>query len=195
MYGISYKGKLCTLISYNIQVKVFLLFSILLFSSISLAGIFQIGTGGITPHFSSTKKNYCNQWNNTGIIVNKSYYIGFGGESFGITYMKGNDSICSPVEGIFLHYIMNRTENFDVGITFGGYEYDTKNWDKHAEETPADIDAPSTLLFKIEGKEIVPVLALEVGLHLIRRESWSLKLNNLFTPIIFNHSIAFEYRF
>jgi hypothetical protein len=35
-------------------------------------GQLQLGFGSITPHFSETKKNYCNQWNNTGLIVNKN---------------------------------------------------------------------------------------------------------------------------
>lgn len=181
---------------YNRQVKIVVLTFILFICSYAQAMTYlQLGAGGITPHFSSTKKNYCNQWNNTSIIVNKSYYIGIGGENWGITHMQGNDSICSEISGIFIHYIMNRGEFADVGITVGGYEYNIRNWERHEEETPADIDAPSTLLAYVGDKTVVPVLALDVGLHLIRRQTWSLKLNNLFTPIIFNHSLAVEFRF
>lgn len=168
---------------------------LIIMSATAYASSVQLGAGGITPHFSRVKKNYCNQWNNTNVIVNKSYYIRLEGDKFGMTYLKGNDSICSPIDGIFLHYNLNRSDVTDIGITFGGYEYDSKNWDRHTAKTPAGIDAPSTLLAKVEGKDIVPVLALEVGVHLIRRSTWSLKLNNLFTPIIFNHSLAYEYRF
>lgn len=172
------------------------LFLLFLTIELAIAGSLQLGAGGITPHFSTSKKNYCNQWNNTSIIANKSYYLRAEfGKHWGFTYLKGEDSICSPIDGLFIHYMFKRTKLVDVGITVGGYEYDTKNWDKHAEETPADIDAPSTLLADVNGKDVVPILALDVGLHLIRRKSWSLKLNNIFTPIIFNHSLAYEYRF
>ena len=160
-----------------------------------LAYSVQLGTGGLTPHFGDSKKNYCNQWNNTGIIANKSYYARFMGEMFGFTYMQGNDSICSEIEGIFIHYIFEKSDWYDMGITFGGYAFNEKNWYDHAEKTPSDIDAPEPVQIDYFGREVVPVIALEVGIHLIKQDNWSLKLNNLFTPIIFNHSVALEYRF
>lgn len=172
----------------------FLTLLILCNNAIATLGV-QLGTGGLTPHFTSSKKNYCNQWNNTGIIANKSYYLRFLFGTMGITYMQGNDSICSEVEGLFLHYIMSSSEYLDIGVTFGGYSYNEKNWIEHEKKTPSDITAPSPVSAKYYGRAVVPVLALDVGIHLIRKERWSLKLNNLLTPIITNHSIAFEYRF
>ena len=141
------------------------------------------------------KKNYCNQWNNSGIIANKTYYIRTLGDKWGITYMQGNDSICSDIEGLFFHYIFEKGQWIEYGITFGGYAFNKQNWIEHEEKTPSDIDAPEPVEIEYFGRDIVPVLALDVAVHLIRRERWSLKLNNLFTPVIFNHSIAFEYRF
>lgn len=155
----------------------------------------QLGTGGLTPHFGSSKKNYCNQWNNTGVIANKSYYLRLMSEQYAITYMQGNDSICSEIEGLFFHYLFKKTDWYDMGITVGGYAFNEENWFDHAEETPSDIDAPEPVQIDYFGREVVPVLALEVGIHLIKRENWSFKLNNLFTPIIFNHSLALEFRF
>ena len=155
----------------------------------------QFGTGSLTPHFTSQKKNYCNQWNNTGIIANKTYYIRALGDTWGLTYMQGNDSICSEIEGVFIHYIFEKTQWIEYGVTFGGYAFNKNNWIIHEEKTPSDIDAPQPVEIDYFGREVVPVLALDVAIHLIRRQNWSLKLNNLFTPIIFNHSIAFEYRF
>lgn len=161
----------------------------------SLAVSLQLGFGGLTPHFSSSKKNYCNQWNDTGIIVNKSYYLRVVGEVYGLTYLQGNDSICSPIEGMFLHYYFSRSDIWDIGATIGGYSFEMSNWKKHAEKTPSGIEAPGPVHTVINGRYVVPILALELDLHLIRRDRWSLKLNNLLTPIIFNHSIAYEYRF
>jgi len=155
----------------------------------------QLGAGGITPHFTAQKKDYCNQWNNTGIIVNKSYYIRFMAGDVGITFVTGDDSICSKVDGIFLHYILSRSEIVEWGITLGGYEFDMNKWEQHAEDTPTDISAPDPVWTRWGDKTIVPVLALDLGIHLIRHERWSLKLNNIFTPVIWNHSLAWEYRF
>lgn len=178
----------------NILNKFFFLI-IFLYLEISSASSIQLGAGSLTPHFSTSKKNYCNQWNNTGIIVNKTYYVRYNLDSFGVTYLVGNDSICSEIEGLFFHYLFFQNDWNDIGITAGGYAYNQKNWDEHAKKTPSSIDAPSPVRTEYFGRDIVPVLALEVGIHLVRRDNWSIKLNNLLTPIIFNHSLAFELRF
>jgi hypothetical protein len=159
------------------------------------ASSLQLGFGGLTPHFGSSKKNYCNQWNNTGIIVNKSYYLRYMVGGIGFTYMRGNDSICSDIEGIFLHYVFQGDDWIEYGVTFGGYAFDEGNWIDHARKTPSGIDAPEPVQVDYFGRTIVPVLALDVGIHLIKRDNWSLKLNNLFTPVIFNHSLALDFRF
>jgi hypothetical protein len=171
------------------------LFFILSTGAFAQDSYLQLGTGSITPHFGNSKKNYCNQWNDTGIIVNKTYYVRYQSSNLGITYMVGNDSICSPIEGIFFHWVYERYEDWEVGVVFGGYAYEQNNWDKHAEKTPSDIDAPEPIHTKFGGRDVVPVLAIDVGVHLIRGVGWSLKLNNFFTPVIFNHSLALEWQF
>ena len=174
-----------------------MLILLITFVTLNHAHCFSIflGTGGITPHFSGKKKNYCNQWNNTGIIVNKSYYIRLQGETHGTTLMTGNDSICSKVDGIFYHYMFYKNKWNALGITTGAYAFNMDNWQAHADKTPSGIAAPSPVHTKIGDKDVVPVLALEWQLTLIYRESWSLKLMNLITPIITNHSIAVEIPF
>jgi hypothetical protein len=116
-------------------------------------------------------------------------------DPIGITYMQGNDSICSPIEGVFVHYTLKRYQFIDTELVLGGYSYIRENWEEHAEETPGDIAPPELVHTDFGDKSIVPVLALGVSVHLVRRESWSVLLNNLFTPIIWNHSLAFELRF
>lgn len=174
-----------------IRVLFIFLFSVNAFGTVG----FQLGTGGLTPHFSKTKKSYCNQWNNTGIIANKSYYIRFLLGDLAFSYLVGNDSICSEIEGIFLHYTMTQSEYYDLGVNLGGYAYNEENWVKHAQDTPSGIDAPEPVSIDYYGRAVVPVLALDVGIHLIRRQRWSLKLNNIITPFITNHSLAYESRF
>lgn len=179
--------------------KVKLFFSSILFIFISINAFavvgFQLGTGGLTPHFSGSKKNYCNQWNNTGIIVNKTYYLTLLFGDVGFTYLRGNDSICSDIEGMFLNFNLQEEKWWDIGIQVGGYAFNESNWEVHASNTPSGIDAPQPVTARINGRAFVPVLALSWNIHLIRRDVWSLKLNNMLTPVITNHSLAYEYRF
>jgi hypothetical protein len=177
----------------NYITKLLILF--IFVTSTSKAAELQLGFGSLTPHFGSSKKNYCNQWNNTGIIVNKTYYLRFVGEKFGMTYLTGHDSICSDINGLLFHYNLERYEYVDVGLSIGGYSYNEENWREHAKKTPSGIDAPEPVHIKVGDRDVVPVLALDVGIYLIKGEVFSLKLNNLLTPVIFNHSLAFEYRF
>lgn len=173
----------------------------LIFFSLSMADFaiannaFQLGFGSITPHFVSEKKNYCNQWNNTGVIANKTNYIRFMSDKLGVSYMQGEDSICSPIEGLFFHYVFSDDGWWAYGITLGGYAYNPQNWIEHAEETPEAIDAPAPVRIDYFGRDIVPVLAFDVSIRIVKGNGWSVRLNNLFTPIIFNHSVAFEWEF
>ena len=109
--------------------------------------------------------------------------------------MNGNDSICSKIDGIFYHYIFTRERWYELGITTGAYAFEMSKWQEHEEKTPSGIKAPEPVHTKVGDKDVVPVLALEWSIHLIRRQSWSFKLNNLFTPIITNHSLALEIHF
>lgn len=167
---------------------------LLLYSKVYAASV-QIGFGGVTPHFVSEKKNYCNQWNNTGIIVNRTNFVRVEGAKLGFTYMQGEDSICSPIEGIFLHYFFEKTQFWSLGMSIGGYSYIPQNWIDHKEKTPESIEAPQVVTTDLGNRKIVPVLALDFALYLIKGQTFSLKLNNQFTPIIFHHSLAFEIMF
>tara|TARA_Y100000780_G_scaffold155505_1_gene140246 strand:- start:280611 stop:281138 length:528 start_codon:yes stop_codon:yes gene_type:complete len=167
-----------------------------LFALNTIAASIQFGLGGLTPHISRGEKlNYCNQWNNTGIIANKAFYLRLSGGRYGVTYMQGDDSICSDIEGVFVHYLFSADKWLETGLTVGGYSFEMSNWEEYAEKTPSGVSAPTPAHTKLGSKDIVPVLAFEVAVHLIRSNNWSLKLNNLFTPFIFNHSLALERRF
>ena len=174
----------------------FLLVSTIIFphamGTVSSVGL---GTGGLTPHFTQVKKNYCNQWNNSGVIANRSYYARIQLYDHGVSYLIGDDSICSRIEGMLYNYTFRHYEYMDVSMMMGGYTYIARNWKKHEEETPSGIDAPQPVSFNAFGTMVVPVLALGVELHLIKGEYSSLKLMNILTPIITNHSLMFEYRF
>lgn len=170
--------------------------SLILIPSFAHALAIGIGAGGLTPHFVDSKMNYCNQWNDTGIIANKSTYLTIASGRYMFTIMKGNDSICSDIQGMMITWGFKFEERLDMGIIFGGYDYIQENWDEHARNTPDGVDAPSPVTIEIDGNRFVPILGLQVGLHLIRSSSgWSLVLNNILTPVITNHSLMFQVRF
>ena len=161
------------------------------------SGLFvNLGAGGLTPHYSfEGKKSYCNQWNNTGAIFNRTQYITLGVGRFSLTYMKGEDSICSPIEGGFFRYDFIQKKYYEWGVVLGGYGYKEENWLRHKEETDPSIKSPEPVSIRLNGDRFVPVLALSFNVHLIRGKRASLKLNNLFAVFISNHSLAWEYRF
>ncbi len=155
----------------------------------------MLGTGSLTPHITNSKKPYCNQWNDTGIIFNRTYYIRYGRGNHAVTYMQGEDSICSSIKGGFYTYRFYGGNFLDMGLIAGGYNYKEENWKATNDNRPAGYDTVDLVSVDVFGLEFVPILGIELSLHLIRGRSWSLKLNNILTPIITNHSLALEFRF
>jgi hypothetical protein len=170
-------------------------FLLLILSTVWSQTTIQIGAGGLTPHVTESKKNYCNQWNDTGIIFNRTYYARIGSGNHSLTLMAGEDSICSPIEGLFYTYRFYPKQFFEVGFIVGGYSFDQENWDEREANRPAGFKPVELVTVEVLGLEFVPIIGLEVGVHMIRGQGWSLKLNNIFTPIITNHSLALEWRF
>jgi hypothetical protein len=176
-----------------LRLVIIILFALI--SSHANAWMIGIGQGGLTPHYTSLKKNYCNQWNDSGVIYNKSTYITVGKGNWMVSIVNGNDSICSPIKGMFVSWGFFFRDRWDMSVVFGAYEYDQDEWDKHDAENQTGIQSPTPTRIAFNDFTIAPVLALGIRLHLIKGESWSLILNNLITPIITNHSLMVEWRF
>jgi hypothetical protein len=176
--------------------KIFLIIFIAVFSLNGEALVIGLGSGGLTPHFGKSKKNYCNQWNDSGIIYNRSRYIMIAKGNWAFTAFEGEDSICSPIDGFFFSYGFHFRERMDFSVIFGRYLYNQQNWKDHAARTPDDVRAPSPFTASIDGHRFIPVVGLQVGIHLVRSNTgWSLVLNNVLTPVITNHSLMLQMRF
>jgi hypothetical protein len=176
--------------------KITLIMILLLLTQLTHALVIGVGAGGLTPHFGKTKKNYCNQWNDSGVIYNQSRYITVAHGRWAFTAFEGEDSICSPIDGFFFHYGVYFRERLDVSVILGRYLYNHDNWVEHALKTPEDIEAPSPVRASIDGHRFIPVVGIQIGLHLIRsRSGFSLVLNNVLTPVITNHSLMLQMRF
>ncbi len=171
------------------------LFLLLFVSGTYAQNILMIGAGGVTPHITHSKKYYCNQWNDTGIIFNRTYYLRVGRDAHSITFMEGEDSICSSITGLFYGYKFSRRVYFDWGFVVGGYTFKQENWDANSDNTPPGFDKVDLFSTEILGFEFVPLIGVELTIHLIKTSSFSLVVNNILTPIITNHSLAAEFRF
>jgi hypothetical protein len=181
---------------YYKYMKVIVILFFILLPAQALSFAIGIGAGGITPHFVSGKRDYCNQWNDTGIITNKSRYITLASGRWMMTIAEGEDSICSKIQGLMFTWGFKFEERLDVGIVFGGYNYIQKNWTAHELKAPDGVDSPTPFTIRIGKERFVPIGGIQVGLHLIRSaDGWSLILNNILTPIVFNHSLMVQYRF
>ncbi len=175
--------------------RIIFIIHLLLFPLLANAWMIGIGQGGLTPHYTSVKKNYCNQWNDSGVIFNKSTYVTFGKGEWMFSIMNGNDSICSPIKGFFAAWGFYFSERWDMSVVMGGYEYDQDEWDEYEAKNNTGVTTPTPTRIALNDFTFAPVLALGIRFHLIRGESWSLLLNNLITPIISNHSLMLEWRF
>src|SRR5262245_15737807 len=96
--------------------------SMMLTSSVAMATGFQLGVGGITPHYGVGPgfHNYCNQIGQSNVIYNRTYYVRVEGKRDAFTYLIGYDSICSPVEGLFYTLKAYEGKWFGFGFTVGG---------------------------------------------------------------------------
>ncbi|MCO4793371.1 MAG: hypothetical protein KC493_06660 [Bacteriovoracaceae bacterium] len=154
------------------------------------AGMIGFGFGSITTHYTTVDKNvhYCRNIKDTGVILNQNHFIRFGFGNDAIAFLKGKDSICSPIFGAVYSRYITGSKNWDLNFLFGGYEFRKRNWDRYAETVPNGRIPPEPVYMRFGGTTIVPVVAIALTFRI-----WgNLWLNNAIAPIITNHS--FEYR-
>ena len=158
---------------------------------------FQLGAGGITPHYDTKPgyHNYCNQYGHSGVIHNRTYYLRVEGQRDAFTAMVGQDSICSPIEGFFYSYKVYEGRWFGFAIIAGGYHFQMKNWELHTQNTPSTVVPPSPIYSKERGFYFVPIIAPEFSFGLLHLGSWSLNLNSIVTPYISNFTLSLKKRF
>lgn len=174
------------------------LLSMMLNPTLVSATGFQLGFGGLTPHYDvgPGDHNYCNQIGESDIIYNRTYYLRIEGKRDAFTFMAGYDSICSPIEGLFYTLKLYEGKWFGLGLIGGAYEFNMNNWIYEEHHAPAGVLAVYPVYSKV-GKNFyfVPVLGAEVNLGLAHAGSWSLWMNSIITPIISNISISLKKTF
>lgn len=181
-----------------LQVVIFFNLSMLTLVSVTNATGFQVGAGGLTPHYNVGPglHNYCNQIGHSNTIFNRTFYIRLETQRVALTGMKGQDSICSPIEGLFFTYKVFEGKWFGFGFDIGGYRFNMANWDARAANTPADMVVVRPI-YTLLGKNFyfVPIIAPEFNIGLVHVGTWSLMFNAIVTPIISNLSFSLKKTF
>lgn len=169
----------------------------LLATDVATASGFQLGFGGLTPHYGVGPgyHNYCEQIRESDTIYNRTYYARVESEKNALTYMIGYDSICSPVQGLFYTYKVYEGKWFGFGLTAGGYRFNMQNWIYEEYNVPPNKIGVTPIYTKLGTGYFVPVLAAELNFGLFHAGTWSLWLNALVTPVISNISISLKKTF
>src|ERR1019366_4965849 len=94
----------------------------------------------------------------------------------------GSNSVGKQMAG-FLYTEGIEISGLQVGITYGGYEQESKYYD--------NLGLNSFRVVNISGIDLVPVLGLQVNYKIKLSDDYYLKLNNLIDPVLFNTTLSF----
>jgi len=173
----------------------------LFFSTRALASGFEIGAGALTDHVNvgPGDHNYCNQIGTSDWINNPLFFLRVEGKVNAFTAMVGEDSICSPIQGLFYSYKLYESKWLGLSFIMGGYHFDYQNWLNEENNVPPGKVGVSPVYTTI-GKTfyIVPVGGIEVDIGLYHwgyHDTWSLNLNTILTPLIIPTTISLKKTF
>lgn len=159
-----------------------LILILFIFSFYSQASQFEYVIGGVTPHIKSPpNNNLCNQIiPNSGVIFTRLHSYRFEKENFGAGALVGENSYCQEIWGATSYYKLYQNRNLQIHSTVGFYHFDAKGFDF----------AQGSYFAKIDNFYFVPVAGVEVNLNLYQSKDFQIKMVNLLTPIVFNHSVG-----
>ena len=166
-----------------------------LFISIFLISFFSFGQawamqfeyviGGVTPHIKSPpNNNLCGEiGEGSGIIFNKTNSYRVEDNNFGGGALVGENSYCQPIWGATAFYNMYSSRNVQIHGTVGFYHFDAKGFDF----------SEGAYFAHINNFYFVPIAGIEVNFNIYDSKSYHIKMMNLITPVISNHSVAINF--
>ena len=167
--------------------KLFLLLILISFMSMgqAFAMQFEYVIGGVTPHLvPPPNNNLCGEIGaGSGIIFNKtnSYRIEEG--NFGGGALVGENSYCQPIWGATAFYNIHNSRSVQINATVGFYHFDTKGFDF----------SEGAYFAHVDNFYFVPIAGIEVNFNIYDSKSYHIKMMNLITPVISNHSVAINF--
>ncbi len=148
----------------------------------------EILGGGLTYHFvANSPSRFSNKISSDGrLISNLTYGLGVAYTDFvnsfyiAVHLFQGNNSVNQPINGGTLS-IDAITKYCDVGFVVGAYV-----------QNDYDFISAGIAPFSITSgaNAIVPIIGLEINPKFAFGDRYYVKLNNIITPIITNHSLS-----
>lgn len=136
--------------------------------------------GGITTHPispSHIQNRYKNRIGDYGTILNPYTMVMMGNNTFKTGILYGTDSAGGEILGSVNHVKLHN----NIGLVFGGYNYNEKLYQKRGLKSP-----------NING--ITPILGMDVSFKLYEGKSYTIESHNLLS-VITTHSIAIKFNF
>lgn len=138
-----------------------------------------IVTGGVERHF-------VNKVSNDGKLINNALYGIRFNERFDNSYrvytlFHGENTIGEPMRG-FSYSSLKMLKYVDLGFIIGAYMQDNDKYVQKGIDNFRLTNGPNGL---------VPIIGLEVNMPVMLSRTIYLKLNNIITPILTNHSLSF----
>lgn len=99
-------------------------------------------------------------------------------------FFGGQDSVGSPIFGIMRATGYRSSWGFHAGFVYGAYFMNNKTW--------VERGIMHTNALKVsDASSIVPLIGVEISQEIPLGKTIYLKLNNLITPVLTNHSVSF----
>jgi hypothetical protein len=146
---------------------------------------FEYNIGGVTPHLKTPPNhNLCNELvSGSNIIFNKTNSYRMESKDFGGGALVGENSYCKPIWGATSYYKMYKTEAMQINGTIGFYHFETAGFDF----------SERAYFAHVKDFYFVPIAGVEVNFNLYDSKDFHIKMVNLITPVISNHSVGFYF--
>ncbi len=178
-------------------IKLFILFSLFLISFAHAEDgrsvlSFELIGGGLTYHMAGdASPYYTDKVSSDGRLIDNFIYgagvnyIDSTGLYISIRYFKGNNSVHLPINGGTFS-AGAAYKYLDVGWIIGGYV-----------QNEYDFIATGIIPFSLNhgSNSVVPIIGVEISPKLPLGNSFYLKLNNILTPLLTNHTISLGLNF
>jgi hypothetical protein len=164
------------------KMNLLLILSITCFFNLSWGSEFEYIIGGITPHISrQPNQEFCNEIKaGSGVIFNQTYSYRYNKDDVGGGALVGENSYCKPIWGATSYYRMYKNNVVQIQGTAGFYHFDATK----------DEYAGGSFFAHVGDFYFVPIVGVEINLNLYQARNFNVKMVNLITPVISNHSIG-----
>jgi len=168
---------------------------VLLFISTSAFAETEIGVGGLSYHLAGSPElfsRFSNKTNSSGSLI-RNDMLTFknthrkGGYYESTAVFIGENSVGSLMSGLIFADGTYLTKNIQMGLVYGAYLQDNREFTKREINNQCAIGNAKVSL--------VPIIGLELNLRFPINKRTFIKLNNIVTPTVTNHTLSINVEF